>query len=164
MSNSHITPQLLRLTVVDVDDTGPQQLVHATGLHGQDIGRMVRSQPFGLSSNPPAGGEGHALVLGGGGDRMFALGLEHPKYRPKNTQSGGTVLYDAYGDAVSIVQANLRIVHATKISLVAPQIELIGTVTLGGAAGSGVPAAKQGTTDTAGNADIGNLATKVNVV
>lgn len=164
MSHSRITPQLLRVTVVDVDDTGPQQFVHATGLSGHDIGRMVRSHPFGLSSVPPAGSEGHALVLGGGADRMFALGLEHPKYRPVKTPVGGTILYDAYGDAVSIVQANLRIVHATKITLQAPQIELVGSVTLGGTQGQGVPAAKQGTIDTGGFADTSNLATKVKVV
>jgi phage gp45-like len=163
MSDARLSPQATRTTVVDVDDTGPQQFVHASGLYGQDIGKMVRIQHFGLTSVPPAGSEGHGVAIGGGNDRLFALGMEHPKYRPTGTPIGCTVLYDMYGDVVSIVQQSLRIVHASKVTIQAPQIELIGNVTLGGAAGSGVPAAKQGTVDTAGNADVTNLATKVNV-
>lgn len=164
MYDARLSPQLLRVTVVDVDDSGPQQFVHGTGLAGHDIGKMVRAHPHGFSSNPPSGAEGHALVLGGGADRMFALGLEHPKYRPVNTPIGGTIIYDSAGQAVSLVLTSIRVVSPAKITLQAPTIELIGNVTLGGAAGSGVPAAKQGTIDTAGNADISNLAAKVNVV
>jgi phage gp45-like len=156
--------QLLRAILQTVDDSGPQQLMKLTGLTGQIIGEAVRSQHFGLSSVPPAGAEALMLALGGGHDRMHALGVEHPQKRPTNTPAGGTVLYDAYGDVCSIVQTSTRLVHSTKLTLQAPVIELIGTVTLGGAAGSGVPAAKQGTIDTAGNADVTNLATMVSVV
>lgn len=159
-----ISPQAQRVTVVDSDDAGPQQFIHATGLQGQDIGRMVRIQHFGESSNPPPGSEGHALALGGGSDRFFVLGLEHPAYRPTNTPVGGKVIYDSAGNAISLVLTSIRIVSPTKVTIQAPTIELIGDVTLGGAAGTGVPAAKQGTIDTAGNADVTNLATKVNVV
>jgi phage gp45-like len=118
MSDARLSPQGLRITVADVDDAGPQQFVHATGLMGQDIGRMVRVQHFGLSSVPPAGSEGHGLALGGGADRLFALGLEHPGLRPQNTPPGGTVLYDAFGDAISLVRPNLRIVHSADIQIV----------------------------------------------
>jgi phage baseplate assembly protein V len=159
----NIRSQLLRAILASVDDSGPQQLLKLTGLAGQTIGEAVRSQHFGLTSVPPVGAEALILALGGGFDRAHALGVEHPAKRPTNTPAGGTVLYDAYGDAISIVQANMRLVHSAKISLVAPEIELIGAVTLGGEAGSGVPAAKQGTVDTGGFADEANLATKVNV-
>ena len=114
---NHHRSQLLRALLTTVDDSGPQQFVAVTGLTGQTIGQAVRSQHFGLTSVPPAGAEGLMLALGGGHDRHHALGLEHPKYRPINTPSGGTVLYDAYGDAVSIVQANLKIVHGSQIVL-----------------------------------------------
>jgi phage gp45-like len=156
--------QFLRVTLGSVDDSGQQQKLQLVGLDGQNIGDSVRAQHFGLSSVPPAGSEGLALALGGGMDRVHVLGMEHPQKRPTNQPGGSTVLYDAAGNAVSIVGGNLRIVHSAKVSIVAPIIELVGTVTLGGAAGSGVPAAKQGTLDTAGNADTSNLATKVNVV
>jgi phage gp45-like len=161
--NAHRS-QLLRAILVSVDDSGPQQLMQLTGLDGQTIGEAVRSQPFGLSSVPLIGAEALMLALGGGHDRMHALGVEHPQHRPTGTPPGGMVIYDAYGDAVSVVQANLRVVHSAKITLQAPEIELIGNVTLGGAVGSGVPASKQGTIDTGNNADILNLATKVKVV
>lgn len=49
------------------------------------------------------------------------------------------------------------------VTITATNIVLNGTVTLGGAKGSGVPAAKQGTVDTGGYVDTSDLATKVNV-
>jgi phage gp45-like len=128
MWDSRVAPQLLRVTVADIDDSGPQQFVHATGLAGQDIGRMVRSHPFGLSTVPPAGAEGHALVVGGGADRMFALGLEHPQYRPVNTPVGGTVLYGANGEIVSLIQQNIRIVCPGTITIQAANIKINGNV------------------------------------
>lgn len=116
--NPNVRSQLLRASLTQVDDSGPQQMLALTGLAGQTIGQAVRSQHFGLSSVPPAGAEALILALGGGFDRAHALGVEHPQKRPTGTPAGGTVLYDAYGDAVSIVQANLRIVHAADIQLV----------------------------------------------
>lgn len=103
MSDARLSPQGLRVTVADVDDSGPQQFVHGTGLSGQDIGRMVRVQHFGLSSTPPAGSEGHGLALGGGADRLFALGMEHPGLRPRGLPGGATALYDAAGNIIKLV-------------------------------------------------------------
>ncbi len=128
----NIRSQLLRAALQSVDDSGPQQLMKLTGLAGQPIGEAVRSQHFGLSSVPPAGAEGLILALGGGFDRAHALGFEHPGKRPTNTPAGGTVLYDAYGDAVSVVQAKLRVVHASTIELVVGGVSL--TITGAGVA------------------------------
>lgn len=107
--------QLLRSILQEVDDSGPQQLVKVTGLFGQTIGEAVRSQHFGFSSNPPKDAEGLMLAIGGGIDRVHALGLEHPKYRPRNLPSGGSIQYDKEGDYVKVIGDTLTISHAKKI-------------------------------------------------
>lgn len=109
--------QLLRVLLQAVDDSGPQQLVKVTGLAGQTLGEAVRAQHFGFSSNPPAGGEGLATLIGGGMDRAHVLGLEHPQYRPTNLPSGGVIVYDYEGNLVKVVHGNLLIKHGTKIVL-----------------------------------------------
>jgi len=93
----NVRSQLIRAIVQMVDDSGPQQLVELAGLTGQVFGQTVRSQHFGLTSNPPAGSEGLVLALGGGLDRGHALGLEHPQYRPTGLAGGATELYDMGG-------------------------------------------------------------------
>ena len=105
-----------RAIVKQVDDSGPQQLVEMTGLTGQTFGETVRSQHFGLTSNPPPGSEGVGLHLGGGADRVHALGMEHPQYRPKNLPVGATRLYDKAGNYVDIRDGVLTAVHAKQIT------------------------------------------------
>ncbi len=110
-------PQLHIVTLGALDDSGPQQLVSGTGFLGQAIGQAVRRQGFGLSTVPPAGAEGLFLLSGGRSDRGHMLGLEHPTFKPLGTPGGGTVLYDANGSAVSLVQPNLRVVHASDVQV-----------------------------------------------
>lgn len=154
-----VRTQLRRVSVISVDDSGSQQLVTATGLNSEQFEGVVRNQHFGLSSVPPAGGEGLILTQGGRSDRAHILGLEHPQFRPTGQAVGSTVLYDGNGQAVSLVKNNLRIVGSATITITAPTIVLNGNVHLGGT--GGVPISMKGTTDTAGNADVDNLATKV---
>ena len=111
-------PQLHLATLGDLDDSGVQQLASATGFLGHIIGQAVRRQGFGLSSVPPAGAEFLFLASGGRSDRGHLLGGEHPDYRIANTPLGGTVLYNHTGDVVSVVQKNIRIVHASDVQMV----------------------------------------------
>lgn len=157
---SAIRGMLRRVSVVSVDDSGPQQLLTLSGLSSEQLTKVVRSQPFGFSSVPPPGAEGLLAPQGGRSDRSHVLGLEHPKYRPTGVEVGGTVVYDMHGNAVSIVLKQLRIVHSQQIEFVAPKIILNGKCLLGGE-DAAIPAAMRGTLDTAGNADDSNLATMV---
>lgn len=138
----------LRSILQSVDDSGPQQLVKVTGLAGQTIGEAVRSQHFGLTSNPPMNAEGLALLIGGGMDRAHILGLEHPQYRPTNLPSGATRLYDQWGNHLDTRQSEMRSQHTTQIAhqvgnvsvtltttgitLTAQNITLNGAVTING--------------------------------
>jgi phage baseplate assembly protein V len=151
---------LRRVSVVDVDDSGTQQRLTLEGLASEEFSRVVRSQHFGLSSVPPKGAEGLILAQGGRSDRAHVLGLEHKDHRPRNQEVGDVVLYDAHDNAISLVKKNLRIVGSDTVTIKGAKIVLEGNVYLGGA-DADKPAAMQGTLDTAGNADVSNLASKV---
>jgi phage gp45-like len=108
---------LFRAELQQLDDTGPLQLAKLLGYAGEQLTQVHRVQPFGLSSNPPAGAHGIGLRLRGSSDLAAVLGLELPSFRPLNTEGGGTVVYDANGSVVSLVNAVLTIVHLKKLML-----------------------------------------------
>lgn len=158
-SDDAIATMLRRAQLTSIDTSGAQHLATLKGLPGEALVNIPRVKDFGFSSMPPAGSTALIAALGGRSDRAMVLGIDHPSFGPRDQQPGYTTLYDAYGNAVSLVQSNLRIVGSAKVTISAPLIVLDGVVHLGGE--GGVPAAMQGTVDTAGNADVGNLATRV---
>jgi phage baseplate assembly protein V len=147
-----------RASVVEIDDSGTQQfLKKGKGLKSEQFEQVYRPQPFGMTSNPPAGSEGLLLAMGGRSDRLLGLGFEHKDYRPKDTEIGGTIIYDANGSAVSLVKPNLRIVHAQKLVLAAPVIVLeSGDIRLGGESANR-PVSAQGTVTSDGATDTSNF-------
>ncbi|MEP0518574.1 MAG: phage baseplate assembly protein [Hyphomicrobiales bacterium] len=164
MSSTLGQNQVFRAKLQETKDGDGQQLMRVTGRSGEQLGAnslVPRVQSFGLTSNPPAGSHGIVMAPGGDPSAAVLLGVESPGHRVKNVEVGGTALYDQNGNVISLVAANIRIVSPTAIILEAPDIALDGNVYVGGPIGSGVPSSKQGTLDTANNADVGNLATKV---
>jgi phage baseplate assembly protein V len=125
-----VRAMLRRASIVSSNDSGVQQLLALSGLASDLPKNIVHVQPFGFSSNPPAGGEGLIVCPGGRSDRAMFIGGEHPQHRPLNTAAGGTIVYDAYGDVVSIVQANIRIVHAMQVSIESPEVIIKGALTV----------------------------------
>lgn len=108
---------LFRTEVRETQDDGDQQTVTLYGVGGEELSKVHRVQQFGLSSTAPVGSHGIGMALHGRRDLVVSLGLENAQYRPRNTAPGGTILYDMFGSAVSLVQSNLRIVHAQKIEI-----------------------------------------------
>ena len=178
LSNSKRTTKR-RVAVKKVNDDGTQQLVDLTGLASEELPGVVRLQNYGFSSVPPEGGEGMLLEIGGSADNAHVVGLEHKDFRPTKRKSGESILYDNQGQEIYISQKGIAIsggnnklpltitigdstvtIAKDSISLKASKIILDGTVYLGGTDASR-PAAMQGTIDTAGNADVGNLSQKV---
>jgi phage baseplate assembly protein V len=106
-----------RVRLKELTDSGTLQTMRLSGLKGEELDQVPRIQPFGLSTNPPVGSEGLLLALGGRSDRGVVLGVESPDHRPTGREPGSTILYDANGNVVSIVQAELRVRHATQIVL-----------------------------------------------
>lgn len=161
MNDGYTIPGLLRrVQLVEVDDSGTQQRLRATGLAGEEFSNVVRAQHFGLSSVPPKGAEGLLLAQGGRSDRAHILGLEHKDYRPTKTEAGGTVIYDGNGQAISLVKRALRIVGTDTITIKATRIVIDGEVYLGGA-DADKEAAMRGSIDSAGHTEQSNLATRV---
>lgn len=83
---------LTRATLVEVDDTGSQQLLRLKGLHGEEFSKVYRFQPHGFSSVPPAGAEGVLLRMGET-ERMLALGFEAKTLRPKGNSAETSHIY-----------------------------------------------------------------------
>jgi len=136
-----------------------QQFVDGKGFAGDGFERVHRPEPHGFASHPVKGGIVTVLSARGNRDSAYALGGENPSLRPE-LPSGGTAIYDHVGNIVSIVEADIRIVHSKKVHIIAPEIILEGVLFLGGPDASR-PASAQGTIDTAGDADISNPATMV---
>lgn len=104
--------QLLRARLIETDDANDFQQLTFQGLKNQRPSQIGRNQPFGLSTHAPPGSIGHILNVGGRADQMWCLGFEHKDHRPRDLGAGYTVLYNAHGDAVSLVQQNIRIKSA----------------------------------------------------
>lgn len=145
-----------------VEHKGGQQFVNGRGFAGDGFERVHRIEPHGFASHPVKGGIGVALSARGQRDSAYVFGGENPGLRPSGDMlgPGGTAIYDAAGNIVSIVGASLRIVHSSTIHLVAPEIVLEGMVKLGGP-DADRPASARDTVDTAGDSDVGNFATSV---
>ena len=132
-----VRTMLRRARLLSLDDSGSQQLLDLSALKGDRPRKVPRVMNFGFSSSPPEGADFLLLALGGGSSRAMAIGGEHQQYRPKGIPAGSTILYDAYGSAISLVEANIRIVHATEIRMEAPAIVLVGTIRMNNVDGEG---------------------------
>ncbi len=151
---------LVRARLVEIDDAPGLQTVTATGHKGTRFGEVLRLQPFGFTSTPPPESVGAILQQSGASERAYALGFEHPAHRPRDLPPGGTRIYDASGQVISIVERKIRIVGGDEIHLSAATIILEGTIKLG-SPGASKPASMLGSVDTDGDAQVSGLATRV---
>jgi phage gp45-like len=155
------SPYLTRFEL-DEDEERDDGYLYASGRGraGHAPKHILQPQQFGLSSRPPPGSIGMQLALGGDHSTSLLIGAEHPSHRPK-MGGGHTVLYDAYGQAISIVETMIRFVANEKIVLVAPMIVLESADIRLGGEDAARPASAQGTLDSAGHAEQANFATTV---
>ncbi len=125
---------LTRATLVEVDDTGTQQLLRLKGMHGEEFTKVYRFQQHGFSSVPPVGSEGVLLRMGET-ERMLALGFEAKSIRPKGNNVGASVLYGDNGETVTLDGNKITIeapnevtvnVNGTMIKATAGRLDLGG--------------------------------------
>ena len=151
------------LTRFDFDGTvehkDGQQFINGKGFASDSFERVHRPEPHGFASHPVKGGIGVALSARGNRDSAYVLGGENPKLRPQ-VAMGGTAIYDHTGNIVSVVQAQMRMVHATRIHIIAPEIILEGNIKLGGP-GAAREMSVRGTVDSDGDTEVGNFAVGV---
>lgn len=86
-----------RVKVVEVDDTGPIQMITVQGLKGEFFKFPYRGQPHGMTSFPTVGSVGYVFLASGRPDQAFLMGLEDPQLRPKSRVEGETVVYAKEG-------------------------------------------------------------------
>lgn len=98
-----------RVSLVDLDDSGPQQNTRLKGLSGEELKKVVRVQPYGFTSNPPAGSEGLLLSMGGRSDRAMVLGIEAPGKRPTALGDGATAIYGPDGSILKMVMQSVTL-------------------------------------------------------
>lgn len=122
---------LSRAELTETFDDGEFQLVHALGHADETFHKIGRNQPFGFSSHAPAGSVGHVLSVGGRRDAAWALGLEHPEHRPRNTAAGESVLYNAHGDVIFVHKKKIKVTTET-FEVVAQTIKLTAAVEITG--------------------------------
>lgn len=133
-----------------------QQFINGKGFAGDSFERVHRIEPHGFASHPVKGGIGVAMSARGNRDSAYLFGGENPSMRPTVDQ-GGTAIYDHTGNIVSVVQKQMRIVHSSKVHIVAPEIILEGKVRLG-TPDAARPVSAQNSVDSAGHLQTGNLA------
>ena len=119
-----VRAMIRRAKLVSLDDSGGQQMMGLAGLKGDSPRKVPRVQPYGFTSNPPADSVGVLLSLGGRSDRAMVIGVEHEAYRPRSLPGGATAIYDQFGSIVSLVEQEVRVVHAQKVVVSAPEIIL----------------------------------------
>jgi phage baseplate assembly protein V len=149
-----------RMIIDAVEEKGGLQYVSGRSLSGETFKRVLRLEPHGAAGSPPIGSIGIVMAMGGNRDQLLCIGSEKAGVRPTGIGAGESVIYNAHGQAISLVTNEIRVAAGAKFHVVADSIVLEGIVKLGGE-GASRPASLQGTVDTGGFADTSNLATKV---
>lgn len=101
-----------------------QQFVSGRGMFKDGYTRVHRIESHGFMSMPVKGAKALLISPNDDPDQAYVLGGEHPSHRPQGIPGGGTAIYDASGNIISLV--------GTKIRLVAPLFELVGKFQLQG--------------------------------
>lgn len=105
-------------------ERGGQQFVSGRGMFKDGYTRVHRIESHGFMSMPVKGAKALLISPNDDPDQAYVIGGEHPSHRPQNIPGGGTAIYDASGNIISMV--------GTKIRLVAPLFEFVGNATLQG--------------------------------
>lgn len=149
-----------RMVIDQVEEIGGLQYVSGRSLAGEQFRRVLRVEPHGAAGSPPVGSIGLVLAMGGNRDQLICFGAEKAGTRPTGILGGETVLYNASGQAISIVTNEIRMAGGAKVTITADEIVLDGVIKLGGAGASRAVALFE-SVDEAGHKAVGNLATRV---
>jgi len=113
----------VRVRLDTVKDTESIQQIQAFGRSDERFGvgdyYVMRHQNYGFTTNPPQGSIGLLTALNGNPDAPIAHYVEHPDFRPRNTEVGASKMYGyQYNtDYIYIQQGVLTIKHHAKIRL-----------------------------------------------
>jgi phage baseplate assembly protein V len=124
---------LARAVVSLVDDGRKLQEVQVDLLEGETRDEVERFQNYGFTSNPPAGAEAIVVFLNGARDQGIAICVDDRRYRLRNLQPGEVAIYTDEGDKIVFKRGGtIEVTASTKLSIVAPDVEISGDLTVKG--------------------------------
>lgn len=115
-----------------VDDSGAIRRGRVTYMGHENFPVMLLS-PYGLAHNPPA--SSFVLLLSQNGQESNAIGIaEDPNGRPRDLQPGEAMLYNQVtGDFIHLkTDGTISVKSGSKIDIDAPEVEIVGNVTVDG--------------------------------
>lgn len=89
-------------------------------------------QHYGFTSVPLPGAEGVGLAVGGSTDHLVVLNIDDRRYRKTGLAAGEVALYTKWGDFILLKEGEIQIVHATKVTITAPLVQVNGNLQVSG--------------------------------
>lgn len=93
---------ITKALVESVIDSGEIQLVKVSGLADEVFDDIERLQNYGLSSNPPSNSEAILVNICGSRDHVLAIVVDNAENRPKDLESGETMVYAKFGNKIKL--------------------------------------------------------------
>ena len=115
---NRVYSMIKRAVIESVNDAGGIQLVKLNLLAGEARDGIERFQNFGFSSNPPSSAECVAAAIGGNNDHLIVMVADDRSSRPKNLQSGETIVYTNDGTFIKLKKGGkIEILTATEVKI-----------------------------------------------
>lgn len=118
-----------------VDDSNEVQLLKLETLAGVVADKVERVQNYGVTSNPPEGGEAIVVNVGGNSDHPVVIALDGGKYRKKDLKPGEVAVYDKNGSYILLREDGSIEVKAVKDYIINSETVKLGGDTLSPLAG-----------------------------
>jgi phage gp45-like len=108
-------------------ERGGQQFVSGRGMFKDGYTRVHRIESHGFMSMPVKGAKALLISPNDDPDQAYVIGGEHPSHRPQNIPGGGTAIYDASGNIISLVGTSMRLKSGDVVMVISPSgIEITG--------------------------------------
>lgn len=119
--------------VVAVQAAGLVQRLQLRLLAGEIKDNVDHVEPFGFTSRPLPGAEHVTLFVGGDRSHGVVVVVGDRRYRLAGLPEGGAALYDSHGTFIKLnADGTVRVEADTKVTLVAPDVEVDGDLTVTG--------------------------------
>ncbi len=112
-----------RCVITATDDSGGVHMAQVRGTSPELIDDVPVVQLFGLSSHAPVGSEAHMICSRGDRSSTVVVATNNPDARPRNLNSGETVLYDSSGSTLKLANGgNVQMTATGTHTTTVPQI------------------------------------------
>ena len=112
-----------RCVITATNDSGGVHMAQVRGISPELIDDVPVVQLFGLSSHAPVGSEAHMVCAKGDRSSTVVVATNNPEARPRNLNSGETVLYDSSGSTLKLANGgNVEMTASGTHTTTVPQI------------------------------------------